>query len=125
MNDVKLDYPDFDAMTYLHQKLGDKTAKFPTGFDPHQMMVDKNNGQSDISIKSFSEKDVKKLEDFCKKMNIVGFNCGRMHPLAALAMLKEKLGYCDPEESKNTNREGYGPNYPYTERMQKRQLLKG
>lgn len=72
-------------------------------------------------VQTWPEADVKKLEEFCKKMGIVGFNCGNMSPLAALALLKTKLGI--PEEPQQT--EGYGPNFPYTEAMKKRILLKG
>lgn len=125
--------PEFDAMALLQQRLAQKktdtstTTATPKGpFDPHQMMVNRkriNAGEmiTDMPVQTWPEEDIRKLEEFCLKMGIVGFNCGRMSPLAALAFLKEKLGVVD--ETPRT--EGFGPNYPYTQAMQKRILLKG
>jgi len=41
------------------------------------------------------EEEIKVLESFCLKHGIVGFDCGRMSPLAALSLLKSKLGVID------------------------------
>jgi hypothetical protein len=122
--------PEFDAMFMLQQRLAQKgttSPAIPKGkFDPYQMMVKKkevNTGTivDDTPSQSWPEEDIKKLEEFCKKMGIVGFNAGNMSPLAALAFLKQKLGVV--EEPPKT--EGYGPNYPYTDAMKKKMILHG
>lgn len=117
--------PEFNAIAALHQRLAQKPAS-KSSFDPHELMVKRrqeNTGEiaSDHPVHHWPEEDVKKLTDFCQRMGIVGFNCGNMSPLAALALLKQKLGVVD-EFPKS---EGYGPNYPYTEAMRERILLKG
>ena len=48
------------------------------------------------------EKDIKALSEFCKKYKILGFNCGRMHPTAALALLKRQIGVSDPQLAERT-----------------------
>jgi hypothetical protein len=122
--------PEFDAMVILQQRLAQKGSSNSSPskgeFDPYQMMVKKKevnagNIADDTPTQSWPEEDIKKLEDFCKKMGIIGFNCGKMSPLAALAFLKQKLGILD-ETPKS---EGYGPNYPYTEAIKKKMLLHG
>lgn len=50
-------------------------------------------------IQQFDQEDIKELESFCRKFNIIGFNCGNMHPKAALRMLKMRLGV--PNEEKH------------------------
>jgi hypothetical protein len=40
----------------------------------------------------YSNEDIEALESFCKQHGILGFNFGRMHPKAALSMLKNKMG---------------------------------
>lgn len=94
----------------------------PTGgFDPYKtMLMKKQQGGQPVDTSNtikWPEEDVKKLEDFCKQYGILGFNCGRMSPSAALAMLKSKLGVMDssPIESARGR---------YEDRMQKT-LLKG
>lgn len=62
------------------------------------------------------EKDIKALEDFCKKHGIVGYNCGRMNPIAALALLKQKLGIVDSSLQERT---------PYSNPSNKKILLNG
>jgi len=84
--------PDFGQII---QKNVDKGT-----FDPHSLMVKKkeiNSGEiaDNISVKKWPEKDIKSLEDFCKKHGIVGFDCGLMSPVAALAMIKQRLGVVD------------------------------
>ena len=56
--------------------------------------VDTPNINENITIQ-WREKDIKALEDFCKEHGIEGFSCGYMSPVAALAMLKNKLGIID------------------------------
>ena len=40
----------------------------------------------------YANEDIEALESFCKQHGILGFNFGRMHPKAALSMLKNKMG---------------------------------
>jgi len=118
---------------------GDPTLPPPGTVDPYKLMLNKKRAAEagDIdpgTIVRWPEEAVKQLEDYCAKMGILGFNCGKMHPLAALAMLKKQVGdYSDtpleervPEgyEKRGTH-SGYGPNYPYTEAMKKKQILHG
>ena len=107
--------------------------------DPYQLMLQKKTDTTtDISPESvikWPEEDVKKLQDYCSKMGIVGYNSGKTHPLAALALLKKQFGedYTGvPLESripegyeKRGTISGYGPNFPYSEAMKKKQILHG
>ena len=43
-------------------------------------------------IQEFPQQDIEELESFCHKYGIIGFNCGRMDPKAALRMLKSRMG---------------------------------
>ena len=43
-------------------------------------------------IQEFPQQDINELESFCRKYGIIGFNCGRMNPKAALRMLKSRMG---------------------------------
>ena len=43
-------------------------------------------------IQEFPQQDIEELESFCRKYGIIGFNCGRMNPKAALRMLKSRMG---------------------------------
>lgn len=82
-------------------------AESAGGFDPYKSMLIKrqqDDGSKPIDTSDtikWPEADIKKLQDFCAQYVIVGFNCGRMSPLAALSMLKAKLGVVDgiPSES--------------------------
>lgn len=91
--------PDF--VQIAQQKVQSlKTDGVKKAFDPYQMMLDRNRLNSGEIVNTvienqWPEKDIKVLEDFCKKYGIVGYNCGRMHPIAALAMLKNNLGVGD------------------------------
>jgi hypothetical protein len=125
---------EFDFMAELQSRIAQKKAQTqsagsPTGkaaVDPYQLMMNRrqqNAGEisGDYPVQNWPEADVKKLQDFCEKRGIFGFNAGNMNPIAALALLKQKLGVVD--EFPKT--EGYGPNYPYTEALKKRILLSG
>ncbi len=57
----------------------------------HNIIFDSQNDETKV----WPERDVEALEDFCRKYGIVGYNCGRMNPIAAIAMLKQKLGITD------------------------------
>jgi|ERR1041385_87890 hypothetical protein len=129
--------PGFEQL--FAQKIASKTSESQSknGFDPYKMMVNKkklDDGEvvDTTPVQQWPEKDVKTLEDFCKKMGIMGFNCGRMHPILALRMLKDQLGYVDgeldervlPGYEKIGTHSSYGPNYPYSEAV-KKQILHG
>jgi hypothetical protein len=112
----------------------------PGTVDPYKLMLQRKNNTeaSDIDpgkIVRWPEADVQKLQDYCMKMGIYGFNSGRMHPLVALSQLKKQFGddYTDvpleqrvPEgyEKKGTL-SGYGPNYPYSQAMKQKQIIHG
>lgn len=108
--------------------------------DPYQLMLKKkrqeDTGEIDPnSIVKWPEEDVRKLQDYCTRMGIVGFSSGRMNPIAALAMLKQQLGddYTGvPLEEripagyeKSGTHSSYGPNYPYSQAMNKKQIIHG
>ncbi len=107
--------PSFDSM------VSQKVQVIKDGaFDPHQLMVKKKLTDAGDSVdttpkRSWPDQDIKALEDFCLKYGIVGFNCGRMSPVAALSMLKQKLGVIEPTENRIT----------YSDAMNKKMLLKG
>lgn len=129
--------PSFTNM--LSQKLCGKIQP-PQGFDPHAMMVKKHKIETgevpvDTTNKTnYPEEDIKELEDFCKKFNIIGFNFGTMPPKLALARLKAMVGYDDrPLEDRipmGYERGGTPPqtinsSFPYQKAFDKRTLLNG
>lgn len=64
-------------------------------FDPYQMLLRKKQQEEDpqcFTVIQYNENDISELEEFCRQYNILGFNCGKMGPKAALNMLKNKLG---------------------------------
>ncbi len=135
----ELPIPDFNAL--LAQRLAPKlTQPNLPGFDPHAVMVKKNKiEKGEIAPElppevKWPEDQVKALEDFCTKHGIMGFQCGRMSPIAALAMLKQKIG--DYSETPLSERVPYGyeragtpnrynANFPYYRPQDKRQILAG
>lgn len=139
--DLSSRLPDFQ--TAIAQRIAQRhqntSAPQPEGkFDPYKIMVQKKEQETapidPVSIPKWPEKDVKALEDYCRRMGIVGFNCGRMHPIAALAKLRQELGddYTDvpleervPQGYEKLGTPGYGPTYPYSQAMQKKQILHG
>lgn len=89
--------PDFNAA--LLSRIKNKTQDTVSStFDPHKLMVQKKQQETSQDYtslpaqSSWPEDDVKKLELYCQRMGIVGFNCGRIPPIVALAMLKKQLG---------------------------------
>lgn len=44
-------------------------------------------------VPSHLPEDMRELQDYCKKMGIIGVNFGGMHPKAVLQMLKNKTGF--------------------------------
>jgi hypothetical protein len=119
--------PDFSQV--VTKRLSDAAS----GFDPHAIIVKKKEVDSgtveDTTPKQiWPEKDVKTLEDFCAKHGILGFNCDRMSPIAAMAMLKQKIGIVDGplEERMPFGYEKLGkfnPSYPYTAMVKKKTVL--
>ena len=90
--------PDFNQM--ITQRVSSIKETNPPKFYPYQIMVkkkitDAGEFQDTTPKQMWPEKDTKVLEDFCKEHGIIGFNCGRMSPIAALAVLKQKLGITD------------------------------
>ena len=111
-----------------------------TSFDPHQLMVKRNQVEkgeviNDTPTQTWPENEIKQLEAYCNKMGIVGFNCGRMPPLVALSLLKKQYGDCyENVEVDNripmgyeniNNNNSYNPNYPYQRIANKKSLLLG
>lgn len=126
MSEQTDDYqPTFVKMPDFNQMMAQRLNPVPpppnaSGFDPHKVMVNKKEMESssspeDVNIHKWPEDDIKTLEDFCKQHGIIGFNCGRMSPIAALALLKAKLGIIDtiPVEQR------------YSSEINKKSLLKG
>ena len=121
--------PDFNQL--LTKKI--ESVKQTNGFDPYKLMIQKKNQElgeiDETPIQRWSEKDVKVLESFCKEHGIVGFNSGNMSPIAALFLLKKKLGIT--EEGFNEIPKGleklhrYNPHYSYTEMIKKKTLING
>lgn len=135
-----------DLGSVLAQRIATKQADQPNSLppagtvDPYKMMLQKKRAAEagDIDpgkVMRWPEEATTKLQDYCLKMGIVGFNSGQMHPLAALAMLKKQYGedYTDvpleeriPEGyEKAGTRPPYNPSYPYSEVMRKKQILHG
>ncbi len=133
-----------DMASVIAQRIAAKTgtsgASAPPGtVDPYKLMVNrKNSSESNIidtsKIVTWPENDVKLLQDYCTKMGIVGFNSGRTPPLVALSLLKKQLGddYTNisleervPVGYEKLGSSGYGSNYPYTDSINKKQILHG
>lgn len=126
--------PKFNPITFLQQKLIQKnsptfhnnSSEGQSNFDPYKIMMDRKKQETgeianNAPIHQWPINDVKKLEDFCKQMNIVGFHSGNLPPLVALHLLKQKLGIID-EFPKS---EGYNPNCPYSQQFQNKIILHG
>ena len=84
---------------------------------------------TDAKPAEWPEKDIKALSDFCKKNGIMGFDCGRMSPIAALALLKRKLGIIDNPLSERVpfgdKKPINNPGYPYLTMVHKKNVLHG
>lgn len=69
-------------------------SEYPS-FDPYQLLMRRKQMQDnphDFPVMQYDLKDIHELEEFCRQYNILGFNCGKMNPKAALNMLKRKVG---------------------------------
>jgi hypothetical protein len=120
----QLEFEAWPTMTQgfpaFSQILTDRQTENKKGFDPHKLMVKKKqvlNGEVNdiprVPERQWPEHDIQTLSEFCKKHGIIGFNCGTMSPIAALAMLKQKLGLVDEER------------VTYSQAMTKKTLLNG
>ena len=113
----------------------------PGTSDPYQLMLKRKKIESgeidttkDTPIRQWPEADVKRLQDYCTKMGIIGFK-SNLPPIVALGMLKKQFGddFSDvpleqrvPEGyEKMGTPSTYGPNYPYSQAVQKKQILHG
>lgn len=146
------EYPDInsrlpDMASALAQRIAAKSGTMtgtnppPGTVDPYQLMLQKKQGITSepkeidpSTIQHWPEADVQKLQDYCSKLGIVGFNSGRMPPLVALAQLKQQFGDYSgvPLEEripagyeKRGTISGYSPSYPYSKAMQQKQILHG
>jgi hypothetical protein len=70
------------------------TATTVPDFDPVALMMKKKQQQDNPQLPptlDYNVDDVYELEEFCRKHNIIGVNCGRMSPKSALRMLKSRM----------------------------------
>lgn len=133
--------PGFDQM--FQQRIATKTGATPGPLpppgttDPYQLMVQRKKGEikevDPATVQKWPEEDVKELEDYCKRMGVMGF-ASRMNPKLALMQLKRQLGDYSGVPLEERVPEGYekcgtvnkyGPNYPYSEAIRKKQILHG
>lgn len=139
--------PSFNDL--LAQRLGSKAGvseptKSPEGFDPHDLMLQRKQatikgedmyGEKELpSPQQFPEEDVKALEDYCRRMGIIGYST-RQHPKLALVQLKKQLGDFEGIELdarvipgyEKMGQKTYGtrPNFPYESIIPKKTLLHG
>ena len=91
---------NLQAMMVMRQQIAPVPAS--NGFDPYQTMlrrkqtnVQDDTGYIDTPVQEYDPKDIRALEEFCQKYGIIGFNCGKMSPKAALQMLKKRVGVID------------------------------
>jgi hypothetical protein len=133
--------PDLEGELFRRINLKkSSTSPIPTQakFDPYQALLKKKEEETvpidPSTIKQWSEKDLKTLQDYCEKMGIIGFSCGKMHPIAALAMLKQQFGEnfegVPLEERVPAGYQKIGttvnnPSYPFSKPLDKRQVLHG
>ena len=142
--DLSSRIPDFGAA--IAQRIATRNGTLsninppPGTVDPYKLMLQRkreinNPGEIDPNtIQKWPDESVKELQDYCSKMGIVGFNSGKLHPSIALKHLKQQVGdYSDvpldkrvPEgyEKMGTHSK-YSVNYPYSEAMNKKQIIHG
>ena len=61
-------------------------------FDPYQILLKRKEQNQNPHVMDYDETDVFELQQFCQKHGIMGFNLGKLHPKAALSMLRKKMG---------------------------------
>ena len=131
--------PDLESVLIQRLSQSQATTNQPNGqFDPYKAMIKKKEADTvpidPSTIKQWPEADVKRLQEYCEKMGIIGFSAGRMHPIAALSMLKKQFGEDftgTPMEERlpvgyeKMGTKSYGPNNTYSQTIQKKQILHG
>ncbi len=127
--------PDFGAA--IAQRVAARAAESngitltpPGTVDPYKLMLQRKQGITPETAPiptapEWPAEQVKKLQDYCAKMGIVGFNSGRMNPIAALAILKKQFGedYSDIPLNERVpigyeklgTKTNYNSSYPYTQ----------
>ncbi len=115
----------------------------PGTVDPYEVMLQrKKQAESGIvapitePVQQWPEEDVKALEDYCKRMGIMGF-ATKMNPKIALMQLKQKMGDYSGVPLEDRIPEGYekigtkntySPDYPYSSAIkpaEKKQVIHG
>lgn len=132
--------PGFESM--LQQRIAQKSGVAgplppPGTVDPYQVMLQRKRGETTpidpSTIQQWPAEDVKELDDFCKRNGILGVS-SRMNPKLALMQLKRQIGDYSGVALEDRVPEGYeragtpnkfGPNYPYSEAVVKKQVLHG
>ena len=132
--------PGFENL--LQQRIAQKSVANsplppPGTVDPYELMVKRKTGETapvdPATIQKWPEEDVKALEDYCKRNGILGF-ASRMNPKIALMQLKKQVGDYSEVALEDRVPEGYekigtpnkyGPNYPYSAAVAKKQILHG
>ena len=129
--------PGFENL--LQQRIAQKSVALPPPgtADPYNLMLQRKKGETapidPATIQKWPEEDVKELEDYCRRNGIVGF-ASRMNPKLALMQLKRQVGDYSEVALEDRVPEGYekagtankyGPNYPYSEAIRKKQILHG
>jgi len=133
----------------LAQKTGQSqasTTATPDGFDPCDLMVKRKkaalSGENNYGeepkppeVQQFPEEDVRALEDYCRRMGIIGFST-KQNPRLALMKLKQQVGDMSDTPLEKRIIPGYEqvgikayhesrPNFPYQTITQKKVLLNG
>ena len=129
--------PGFDNL--LQQRIAQKNPPLPPPgtADPYNLMLQRKKGEikeiDPVTIQKWPEEDVKELEDYCRRNGIVGF-ASRMNPKLALMQLKRQVGDYSGVALEDRVPEGYekvgtpnkyGPGYPYSAAVAKKQILHG
>lgn len=143
MSDGFEEYPTLPGFEQMFaQRIAQKTAANaplppPGTVDPYQLMLQRQKGETPASplppVQTWPEEDVKALEDYCKRMGIVGF-ATRQNPKLALMQLQKQMGDYSGVPLEERVPEGYeklgtpnkyGPGYPYGAAVAKKQILHG
>lgn len=137
MSDEFPTLPGFENL--LQQRIAQKSVALPPPgtADPYNLMLQRKKGEikevDPATIQKWPEEDVKELEDYCRRNGIVGF-ASRMNPKLALMQLKRQVGDYSGVALEDRVPEGYekvgtpnkyGPSYPYSAAVAKKQILHG
>lgn len=100
-------YPILNNNALLMRAIQQKSADVSchSDFDPYQVLLKRKKQQDSGElppIKDIDPDDLYELQQFCQKHGIIGFNCGKMNPKAALQILKSRMGIKENPVS-NTN----------------------